>query len=44
MKEFQQLVKIDDMTKPIAIISFDGGPDKNLRFPKTLGVSIQHFK
>ena len=44
IKEFQELVKVDDVTKPIAIMLCDGGPDENPRFPKTLDVSIQHFK
>ena len=44
MKEFQELVKVDDVTKPIATILCNGGPDENPRFPKTLNVSIQHFK
>ena len=34
MKEFQELVKVDDVTKPIAIILCDGGPDENPRFLK----------
>ena len=44
MKEFQELIKVNDVTKPVAIILCDGGPDENPRFPKTLDVSIQHFK
>ena len=44
MKEFEDLVKIGDVTKPIAIIPCDGGPDENPRFPKTPDVSIQHFQ
>ena len=35
MKEFEDLVKIGDVTKPIAIILCDGGPGENPRFPKT---------
>ena len=44
MEEFQELVKVNDVTKPVAVILYDGGPDENPRFPKTLDVSIQHFK
>ena len=44
MKEFQELMKVDSLTKPIAIVLCDGGPDENPRFPKTLHVSIHHFK
>ena len=44
MKEFQELMKVDDVTKPIAIILCDGGPDENPRFPKILDILIQHFK
>ena len=44
MKEFQELMKAEDVTKPIAIILCDGSPDENPWFPKTLDVSIQHFK
>ena len=44
MEEFQELVKVNDVTKPVAVILYDGGSDENPRFPKTLDVSIQHFK
>ena len=44
MKEFPQLVKADGVTKTIAIILCDGGPDENPRSPKTSDVLIQHFK
>ena len=44
MKEFQELVKVDNVTKPIAIISCDSGPDENPQFPKTLDILIQQFK
>ena len=44
MKEFQELVKVNTVTKPIAIILCDDGPHQNPQFPKTLDVSIQHFK
>ena len=44
MKEFQELMKVDDVTKPIAIILCDDGPDENPRFPKILDILIQHFK
>ena len=44
MDEFKEILKVDDVAKPIAIILCDGGPDENPRFPKTLDVAIQHFK
>ena len=44
MKEFQEPVKVDDVTKSIPIILCDGGPDENPQFSKTLDVLIQHFK
>ena len=34
MKEFQELMKVNNVTKPIAIILCDGGPDENPRFLK----------
>ena len=44
MKEFEQLVIIGSVAKPITILSCDGGPDENPRLPKTLDVSVQHSK
>ena len=37
-------MKVEDVTKPIAIILCDGGPDDNPWFPETFDVSIQYFK
>ena len=44
MRELQELMKVDNVTKLIEIILCEGGPDENPWFPKTLDVSIQHFK
>ncbi len=33
-----------DKLKPIVVVSVDGGPDENPRFPKTLAYSIKKFK
>ena len=44
MTEFSELVKKSDVTKPLAIVLCDDGPDEDPRFPKTLDISIQHFK
>ena len=33
-----------ELEKPILILSVDGGPDENPRFPKTLECSIAKFK
>ena len=44
IEEFKELVKADDVIKPVAIILCDGGADENPRLPKTLYVAIQHFK
>ena len=44
MDEFKEIVKVDDVVKPIAIILCGGSPDENPRFPKTFDVAIQHFK
>ena len=44
LNEFNKLVKHENAAKPIGMVFCDGGPDENPRFPKTLDVSIQHFK
>ena len=44
LNEFNKLVKHENAAKPIGMVFFDGGPDENPRFPKTLDISIQHFK
>ena len=44
LKESDAVAKKEGHTKPIVITFFDGGPDKNPRFPKTLEVAIDHFK
>ena len=42
LKEF--VVKHGNAVKPIGMFFCDGGPEENLRFPKTLDVVIQNFK
>ena len=44
LKQLQSIVKHNGKVKPVAIFFFDGGPDENPRFQKTLDVAIQHFK
>ena len=45
LKIFDQAAKDDTgQVKPIVIITVDGGPDENPRFPKTLVASIRKFK
>ena len=44
MRELQELMKVDNVTKLIEIILCEGGPDENPWFSKTLDVSIQHFQ
>ena len=44
LNEFNKLVKHENAAKPIGMVFCDGGPDENPRFPKTLDISIQHFK
>ena len=45
LEEFQSIVKTSTGDiKPIGIMSVDGGPDENPRFPKAIDVYTQHFK
>ncbi len=45
LKEFQDIVKIPTGSiKPVLIISVDGGPDENPRYPKVINAAIRHFK
>ena len=44
LEEFKEIVRSGNSVKPIGMIFCDGGPDENLRFPKTSDVAIQHFK
>ncbi|CAF1416944.1 unnamed protein product, partial [Rotaria sordida] len=45
LKEFEQVARDETgQVKPILIITVDGGPDENPRFPKTLVASIRKFK
>ena len=42
---FKPLVKTGDgKIKPVMIITTDGGPDENPRFPRVISCAIQHFK
>ncbi|CAF1081493.1 unnamed protein product [Rotaria sordida] len=45
LKEFENVARDETgQVKPIVIITVDGGPDENPRFPKTLVASIKKFK
>ncbi|CAF1588411.1 unnamed protein product [Adineta ricciae] len=45
LKEFEKAARDETgQVKPIVIITVDGGPDENPRFPKTLVASIRKFK
>ncbi|KAJ8666270.1 hypothetical protein QAD02_007932 [Eretmocerus hayati] len=43
LENFLELSKIDGRTKPIVIISADGGPDENPRYPKVISWGIELF-
>ncbi|CAF3698963.1 unnamed protein product [Rotaria sordida] len=45
LKEFEKVARDETgQVKPIIIVTVDGGPDENPRFPKTLVSSIRKFK
>ncbi|CAF4807130.1 unnamed protein product [Rotaria sp. Silwood1] len=45
LKEFEKVARDESgQVKPIVIVTVDGGPDENPRFPKTLVASIKKFK
>lgn len=45
LKEFEKAARdYTGQVKPIVIITVDGGPDENPRFPKTLVASIRKFR
>jgi hypothetical protein len=45
LKEFEKVARDDSgQVKPLVIITVDGGPDENPRFPKTLVANIRKFK
>ena len=45
LKEFEKVARDESgQVKPIVIVTVDGGPDENPRFPKTLVASIRKFK
>ncbi|CAF0900718.1 unnamed protein product [Rotaria sordida] len=45
LKEFEKVARDETgRVKPIVIVTVDGGPDENPRFPKTLVASIRKFK
>ncbi|CAF1359270.1 unnamed protein product [Adineta ricciae] len=45
LKEFEKAARDETgQVKPIVIVTVDGGPDENPRFPKTLVASIRKFK
>jgi hypothetical protein len=45
LKEFKKIARDDTgRVKPIVIVTVDGGPDENPRFPRTLVASIRKFK
>lgn len=35
---------MNDTVKPVIILSVDGGPDENPRYPKVIAHAIDHFK
>lgn len=43
MSEFKDVVKHNDVVKPVVIIMVDGGPDENPRYEKLIKVAIHHF-
>lgn len=44
LEEFKYLLtKPDGSTKPILILTVDGGPDENPRFQKNIEIAIHHF-
>ncbi|KAJ8672545.1 hypothetical protein QAD02_003804 [Eretmocerus hayati] len=43
LENFLELSKIDGRTEPIVIISADGGPDENPRYPKVISWGIELF-
>ncbi|KAJ8670913.1 hypothetical protein QAD02_002172 [Eretmocerus hayati] len=43
IKEFDTIMKFNGVLKPVIIMTVDGGPDENPRFPKTITQAIQHF-
>ncbi|CAF1291047.1 unnamed protein product [Rotaria sordida] len=45
LKEFEEVARDETgQVKPILIVTVDGGPDENPRFPKTLVSNIRKFK
>ncbi|CAF0726611.1 unnamed protein product [Adineta steineri] len=45
LKEFEKVARDETgQVKPIVIVTVDGGPDENPRFPKTLVACIRKFK
>lgn len=44
LKEFQELAKTEDgQLKPVVMISTDGGPDENPRYPSVISFAVQTF-
>lgn len=45
LTEFQSLAKTDyNGVKPVVIMTVDGGPDENPRFPKVISHAVSHFR
>ncbi len=45
LPEFETAMKkTGGQVKPVVLILVDGGPDENLRYAKTLGAAIGHFR
>ena len=45
MQSFNEFLKTaDNNTKPLVIVTTDGGPDENPRYPKIISRAIEHFK
>lgn len=44
LKQFNEMMVYEGKVKPVVIITADGGPDENPRYPKVLYQAINHFK
>ena len=44
LPEFEKAALTDGILKPVVIISVDGGPDENPRYPKTIQAATILFK
>ncbi|CAF1397769.1 unnamed protein product, partial [Didymodactylos carnosus] len=44
LPEFEKAVLTEDKLKPVVVMSVDGGPDENPRFPKTIAAATTIFQ